>query len=618
MTTSKHGFLARIWFGFWALIDGIRRALFNVIFLLLLVLLVLALFKDDGLSPLRSDTTLVLQPVGMVVEEYTLTPFERALNDATGEEQPETRLRDLIRAIKMAAEDSKISQMLIDVRQLVSIGMASRGELQQAISAFRASGKRVYALGSFMDQSQYALASSADEIWLERDGLIWLDGFASYRNYYKDGLDKLKVDINLFRVGEFKSASEPYVRNNMSPADKQARQYLLDDLWQQYLATLAQNRGMPISVLDEMVNHYSAEVVAARGDMAQLALDLGLVDRLLTRPEARAELAASGSSDGEGSFRRIGFLDYLQRRKLQQPQPDKIAVVVVQGEIVSGDAPPSMAGAENISRRLRAVGADENVKAVVVRINSPGGDAFAAEVIRQEVSSLVASGRPVIVSMGDVAASGGYWIAMGADELISNAATITGSIGIYGLFPTFQNSLASLGIYTDGVGTTPQAGSLRADRALSEPVKAQIQALIEQGYRDFLQLVSTHRNMSVAETDAVAQGRVWTGNQALERNLVDTHGGLEAAIEAAARRAELSDYEVLWQQDELNAWQRWLLGNTVRVLARVGIDSSLWQAARLPRLPVALERQVRQQLQPFLQQQTRPQLLAHCLCVSLN
>lgn len=618
MSTSQRGFLARIWFGFWGLIDGTRRALFNVIFLVLIVLLVAALIKGDESKPLRGDTTLVLQPAGVVVDEFSITPFERVLNEATGNEQLETRLRDLIRAVELAADDSKITQLVIDVRQLLSIGMASRNELLQAITAFRASGKKVFALGSFMDQSQYALASSADELWLERGGLVWLDGFSSYRNYYKDGLDKLKVDINLFRVGEFKSASEPYIRNDMSAADKQARQYLLNDLWQQYLATLAQHRGIPISVLDETVNNYSAAVQAADGEMDQLAIDLGLVDRVLSRPEMRAELARTGSSDGEGGFRNIGFLDYLQRKQALQQSQNRIAVVVVQGEIVSGDAPPDMAGSETVSKRLRQAARDSSVKAVVLRVNSPGGDAFASEVIRQEVLNVVATGKPVIVSMGDVAASGGYWIAMGADEVISNAATITGSIGIFGLFPTFQDSLASLGIYTDGVGTAPQAGSLRLDRALSEPVKQQVQALVEQGYRDFLQLVSTHRNMSMAEVDAVAQGRVWSGSQALQRNLVDAHGGLDAAVEAAARRAELSDYEVFWQQEELSAWQRWLLGNSVHLLASAGIDRELMQADRLPLLPAALEQQIRQQLRPFLRQQRSPQVLAHCLCLSVH
>ena len=618
MTTSQRGFLARIWFGFWRLIDGTRRALFNVIFLALIVLLLAVLIKGDEVKPLRNNSTLVLQPAGVVVDEYSITPFERALNELTDSEQLETRLRDLIRAVQLATTESKITQMLLDVRQLVSIGMASSNELQQAIAAFRGSGKKVYALGSFMDQAQYALASNADEIWLERDGLIWLEGFASYRNYYKEGLDKLKVDINLFRVGEFKSASEPYIRNDMSDADKLARQYLLNDLWQQYLTTLAQQRGIPISVLDETVSNYSALVQAANGNMGQLAVDLGLVDRVLSRPEIRAELARTGSSDDAGSFRNIGFLDYLQRKRQATPNQSKIAVVAVQGQIVSGDAPPSMAGSKTISKRLRKAARDDAVKAVVLRVNSPGGDAFASEVIRQEVLGIVAAGKPVIVSMGDVAASGGYWIAMGADEVISNAATITGSIGIFGLFPTFQDSLASLGIYTDGVGTAPQAGSLRADRALSEPVKDQVQALIEQGYRDFVQLVSEHRNMSVAEVDAVAQGRVWSGGQALQRNLVDAHGGLDAAVEAAARRAELTDYEVYWQRDKLNAWQRWLLGNTAQMLVNIGIDIELLRARQLPLLPASLQQQIRQQLLPFLHQQRSPQVLAHCLCLSVQ
>lgn len=613
---QQRGFLARIWFGFWDGLTWFRRAIFNLLFLALVVFVLALYFGVDGVEPIKSKTTLVLQPQGFVVEQYTGTAFERTFNDLTDNSQPETRLRDMLHAIEVARDDKQIAQLLIDVRQLWSIGFANLQELQVAITDFKSSGKPVYALGAFMEQNQYYLASLADEIWLEPGGLVWLDGFSAYRNYYKEGLDQLAVDVNLFRVGQFKSAAEPYIRSDMSAEDKQARLYLLDGLWAQYLENVAQNRGLPVDVLERSINRYAQQMQTQQGDAAQVAIDMGLVDDIKTRPEVRARLAQQGARDGSDSFRQIHFLNYVRRNASSSSSKANIGIVVAEGEIVSGSAEPGMTGSANLSALLRHAATDNTIKAVVLRIDSPGGDAFASEVIRQEMVNLKEAGKPVLVSMGNVAASGGYWIAMGADEVWSNSGTVTGSIGIFGIIPTFQNSLAKLGVYTDGVGTTELAGGLRVDRELPDSIKELIQSLIENGYDDFISLVAEHREMSAENVNEVAQGRVWSGQQALERNLIDQQGGLQAVIEAAAIRADLgSDYQVKWIEPTVSGWEALVTGWSARLLASLNVDPqkliprSQWQ------LPKQLEDQLQQQLAPLLRHYQRPGILAHCLCV---
>ncbi len=614
---TQRGFLARIWFGFWDSINWVRRMVFNLLFLALVYFTLSFLFWGDWIEPLRSNTTLVLQPQGFVVEQYTGTPFERALDDLSDNDRPETRLRDMLQAIELAKDDHKITQMLIDVRQLWSVGMASLQELQIAINDFKTSGKPVYALGSYMDQDRYYLASLADEVWLEPEGLVWLDGFASYRNYYSEGLDKLAVDINLFRVGEYKSAMEPYIRNDMSPADREAKRYLLDGLWQQYLDSVAQNRGLPVDVLERSINAYPELIQNQQGNTGAVAIEMGLVDALKTRPEIRAELAQLGVADGHGSFRQIHFRDYLYHQSSNDSSRGKIGIVLAEGEIVSGSAGPGMTGSASISALLRKAATDNEIKAVVLRIDSPGGDAFASEIIRQEMLALKEAGKPVLVSMGNLAASGGYWIAMGADEVWSNPATITGSIGIFGIVPTFQDSLAKLGVHTDGVGTTELSGGFRADRALSDSAKQVVQSIIEDGYQDFITLVAENREMTIQAVDNVAQGRVWSGQQALERNLVDQSGGLQAVINAAAIRADLGDdYQVEWVEQGMSTWESWIVGWSAKLLSNLEIDPEmLLSRSQLP-LPHQLETRLRQQLEPLLRQYEGPGILAHCLCLS--
>lgn len=606
--------LVRLWLGFWRGLTAFRMAVFNILFLIVLALVIRLLFFSSDEILVTERTTLVIEPEGLIVEEYTGTPMERALNEALGQETPETRLRDILAALDHAAEDDRIVQVLVRTDQLWGVAPGTLTELADAFARFRESGKTVIAHGGMMMQGHYMLASMADEIWLDHDGLLLFEGYGRYRQYYAEGLDKLEVDVNLFRVGEYKSAMEPFIRNDMSEAARKASEAWLGDLWQKWLDQVALHRGLPVEVLVDLTENFSEAVEAADGDIAAMAVERGLVDRLVNRPEMRAELANRGASDPERGFRQIDFETYVKASTDWHPRADRVGIVVAQGVITEGDQPPGTIGSESTSRLLREAGRDERIKAVVLRIDSGGGSAFASEMIRSELMALREAGKPVIVSMGNVAASGGYWIAMGADEIWAYPTTLTGSIGIFGFFPTFQDTLARIGIHTDGVGTTPLSGALRADRALQEPARRLLQSFIEHGYREFISLVAEYRRMSLEQVDEVAQGRVWSGQQAQRRGLVDQLGTLDQAIASAARSAGLGeDYLVDYVERQLTPFEQFFVDMGTASIRIAGLETTLGVAAWLPG---DFGRQLIDDLRlVFSQAQSgRPGVMAHCLC----
>ncbi len=575
MANTERSALTRFFLVIWKIIDGARKLVLNAVFLLLLFLLGMVFIGSSDALLLQPDTALVVNPYGDVVEEYSGSPLDQALVQATEEQRSETRLRDLVEAIRRARDDKHIVRLVIDPNNMEHIGLAQLGELEAAVLDFKTSGKPVVAVTDQITQQQYYLAAMADEIWMHPEGMVWLDGFANYRNFYKDGLDKLEVEVNLFRVGEFKSAMEPFIRNDMSPADREANLYWLGSLWQQYLETISRQRGVPLLDLAQSINDFADRLDAAGGDFAKLALDLGLVDRLITRPEANQELARLGApaKGGEG-FRQVDFDNYLALTEAES-RPDsanKVAVVVAEGEILRGPQPPGAIGSETMAERLRAVGEDSAVKAVVLRLNSPGGDSFASEIIRREVQALRESGKTVVISMGDVAASGAYWIAMAGEEVWASPASITGSIGVFGFIPTFSKPLEKIGIHTDGVGTTPLAGKLRLDMPLDQDLKRIFQSATNRTYREFLQVVAQGRHMTEQAVDEVARGRVWSGIQAKDRGLVDQTGTLQQAIDSAARIAGLgTDYRVFYSERELTPMETYLLNLAGNTASRLGL-----------------------------------------------
>ncbi len=606
--------LVRLWLGFWRGLTAFRMAVFNILFLLVLALIVGMIFGGGDRLVIKDDTTLVLSPRGMIVEEYSGTPLERMINEALGQEMPETRLRDLLATLEKAADDDRIAQVLIDTDDLWGVGTGVMQDLDRAFASFRESGKPVIAYGSYMGQGQYFLASQADEIWLNHDGMVLLEGFGRYRNYYREGLDRLGVEVNLFKTGDYKSAMEPWERSDMSEADREASEYYLGGLWQDYLDAVAMNRGLPVDVLVDLTQNLTEHFERAEGNAARMALDNGLVDRLVSRPELRAELAQRGAPDYNGDFRRVGYRQFVGTEKPVRKPGDRVGVIVAEGMIVEGDQPPGTIGDESTSRLIRQAARDDSIKAVVFRVNSGGGSAFASEAIRRELQALRDVGKPVVVSMGNVAASGGYWVAMGADEVWAYPTTITGSIGVIGFIPTFEESLSRIGIHTDGVGTTPMAGALRIDRSLSDEVRGLLDTMINATYQEFLSLVAEHREMDVDAVHEVAQGRVWTGSQALERGLVDHLGNLEDAIASAARIAGLGeDYRVRYVEPELKPWQQFFAGMGARALMTAGLESGHGLTDWLPPETRAnLMRDLR--LITEATRSGRPGVIAHCLC----
>jgi protease-4 len=611
--TTQRSLIARFFGGAWRFVDGLRKLVLNLVFLLILWVVVMALIESGDTLIVEPDTALVLRPYGNVVEQFSGTPLDIALEQATQTTRSETRLRDLVQSVRRAKDDDKISRLVIDPNYLWRIGLASLQELEAAIQEFRDSGKPVVALVDNVGQQQYYLAAMADEIWMNPSGMIWIDGFAAYRQFFAEGLEKLEVEVNLFRVGEYKSAMEPWVRNDMSPEAEEANLYWIGGLWQQYLETVSRHRGIPLDVLSGAINDFAAGLDAVDGNFARFALELGLVDRLMDRPQANHELAQRGApGDGSDGFRQIGFENYLAVTDLQPgaAAANKVVVVVAEGDIMRGAQPQGMVGAESLTDRLRAVAGDREASAVVLRINSPGGEVFASEKIRREVQALQETGKTVVVSMGDIAASGGYWIAMAADEVWALPTTITGSIGVYGILPTFSRPLEKLGIRSDGVGTTPLAGKLRLDQPLDPELRRIFQHSTERTYEEFLALVSDARGMNESEVHEVARGRVWNGSQALKRGLVDKTGTLQNAVDSAARIAGLgSDYEVVYDEREISGFESLLIQLTGNALAAAGLNDTGLKVLRSTMVEDILA-----DLDRLVRSAGGFSVAAHCLC----
>lgn len=531
----------------WGVINFTRKAILNIIFLVLAFIIIAGIAANSEAPGVIEDNSILkLNLSGSIVEQKTFVdPYNEVLMGAMGNnnQAPETVLSDVLKVIKKAETDNRISALLLDLHGLSGGGMSKLQEIGEAITAFKAnSNKPVIAYGDYYSQTQYYLASHADNVVLHPMGAISMDGFGRYRMYYKSALEKLKVNAHIFRVGTFKSAVEPYIRDDMSEPAKEANQQWLGDLWQQYKTTIATNREVEGTNFDETLTGFLAKFKEVDGNFAQFALQNNWVDQLMTRQQFDQYL------DDELKIKSnvVTMASYKASMSLQpdlSASPDKVGIVIAQGTIYNGKRNAGEIGGDSTAKLLKQARLDKSVKAVVLRVDSPGGSAFASEIIRNEIEALKKAGKPVIASMSSLAASGGYWISASADEIWASPSTITGSIGIFGMFMTFEDSLSYLGINTDGVATTEMAG-ISATRKLDPQMAQVIQTAIESGYDQFLNLVATERNMSVADVDKIAQGRVWSGAKAKELGLVDNLGSYSDAIDAAAAKAELAAYGV--------------------------------------------------------------------------
>lgn len=546
--SSNPGIIRRFFSGIWKLFIIFRSIVINLFFLLLLLLVVSALIETPP-PRIPDGAALVIAPSGTIVDQVSyISPFNSLLdNSVMTSSVSEVLLKDILDAIETAQDDPVISALVLDLGDLQGGGFSKFQDIGAAINTFKSSGKKVYAVADYYSQSQYYLASFADEISVNPFGGVDLEGFGSYQLYYKSAIEKLNINVHIFRVGEYKSAVEPFERDNMSDQAREANIAWLEDLWQQFINDVSQQRDLSPDFINSYINNIDDQLAAYDGDAAQLALQTGLVDIINDRPGIREHLMSEiGSNNSGKDFKQIDFHNYLRARRdlfLNPGDPqDKVGIIIAKGTIYDGVRRAGNIGGDSLARLIRQARENDNIKAVVLRIDSGGGSAFASEVIRSELLKLKESGRPLVVSMGSTAASGGYWIASPADEIWASPATITGSIGIFALYPTFEDSFNTLGIHTDGVGTTELAGAFALGRALPELASNAIQITLQNAYDQFLTIVAEGRNMSFEEVDAIAQGRVWSGQSAVDIGLVDNLGTLEDAISSAAALAQLDNY----------------------------------------------------------------------------
>lgn len=536
----------------WRVLTRIRQGLANTLFVISL-LLIIVIYSNRLPDPLEGRSALLLNPVGVVVDQESYeNPFQNLISQPLASER-EVLLSDLIKAIDLATDDPAINSLVLDLNRLHFVGISKTSEISVALEKFRAKGKPIMAIADYYSQDQYLLASYADEIILHPMGAVLLEGYSNYQNYFAEALEKLRINVHVFKVGDYKSAVEPFVRNDMSDYAAEASYRWLNQLWSSYVDSIAVRRGIAVEALGEYIDNYDVVLEQVGGNSAEAALTLGLVDSIKNRSQMNEALIAKiGGSDEDGLYRSVAYKDYLVLRDLYDDEPvadDKVAVIVAKGMILDGKQPAGMIGGDSLAKLIKQVERDSDVDALVLRVDSGGGSAFASEIVREQILRFKESNKPLVVSMGSVAASGGYWISANASEIWATPTTLTGSIGVFGMFPTLENSLAGLGVRTDGVGTTGLAGSSRLDRAINPVLESAIQRTLNATYQRFLAIVAQGRNMDLADVDEAAQGRVWTGIDAKQRGLVDQLGGLQNAIAAAAELAGLTDYEVKYIKD---------------------------------------------------------------------
>lgn len=540
--SSKNGFLAAFAF-VWRGLDRLRRILHFAFLITVLAIIVAVLVPQRVVVP--DSAALVIAPTGAIVDQLSGDPVDRALAELQGNGRRETRLRDLIDAIRYAKDDDRIKAIYLNLDEMANVGLSKLQAIAKEIDAFRETGKRVVAAGDNFSRDQYYLAATADEIYMHPMGIVLIDGYGRFVTYYKSALDALYVDYHVWTAGEYKSFTEPFTRDDMSPEDREASAEYLRVLWDQYQSDILVRRSLDDGALQRFAEQYTELLDAAGGNSAAMALEYGLLDGLRKDNEVNELLRATvgPSPDVPDRFAAIDMPRYLQSvREDAGPQAggDRVAVITLSGTIYDGVEPPGSIGGDSAARMIRDAARDDQIKALVLRVDSPGGSAFASDLILDELKSFQDSGRPMVVSMGSVAASGGYWISMSADEIWASATTITGSIGVGAMLPTIPRTLDRVGVHVDGIGTTSLAGQFSIARELGDDADTLFRQTVAYLYSHFIGQVAEFRNQSREQVDAVARGRVWTGSHAHQFGLVDRLGNLDDAIESAANLAGLA------------------------------------------------------------------------------
>jgi len=598
----------------WRILEGVRKTLHLILLLVIFGVILAALHTSVPLVP--RSAALVLAPEGELVEQLSSDPVRRAIGQASGGPAPETLLKDVIDAVESAKNDSRIKLIVLDLGNLDKSGLSKLQEIGAALRDFRSAGKRVVVGADSLDQGQYYLAAQAGEVYLDPLGFVYIDGFSYYRMFLKEAIDKLGVDVNIFKAGTFKSFTDQFSRSDMAPSEREESSAWLTALWNAYTQDVTRARSLPANALSEYIAEAPAALAAVNGDAAKLALQRGLVTALKSRRQLADELKnLVGEDQDTHSFNSIGMNQYLAairaKRVLKSKSDAKVGIVVAAGEILDGRQPPGRIGGESTGDLLRQARYDRTVKAVVLRVDSPGGSMFASEQILREVQALRKAGKPVVVSMSTYAASGGYYISAAANQIFASPTTLTGSIGVFSVVPTFQRTLEKFGVKVDGIGTTPMAGDMRLDRALDVPTRQILQSSVDHAYAEFLRRVGEGRKKSVEDVDKIAQGRVWAGVDGQRIGLVDHLGGLKDATDAAAKLAELgADYDVDYIESDLSLREQLMMQLRAQAL-RLGRMAGL--AAPRSDIEQALD-PLLEQVRAIAQLNDPRGLYAYCWC----
>jgi protease-4 len=608
-------------FGYiWRFIERLVKAV-QVIFFLFVIAFFFAVFSGmSGVAvSVPQKAALIIAPQGSLVEQASGETLSQALM-SSNQTAAQTVVGDIVDSLRRAAEDDRIQAVVLAPNYLAGGGLSKQQVIAAAIDDFKASGKPVVAMADSYSQAQYYFASHADEIYMHDFGFVLIEGFGYFKTYFAEAIDKLKVDVNVFRVGEYKSFVEPYERNSMSEEDRDSARRWMDQLWSAYRSDIAAARGLTNEDFDMYVNNATVLLEAAQGDAAQAAKDAGLIDGLMNHQEFRSYMQSLVGVDEErtDSFANIDFQSYLmatdfENRESNQLGPD-VAVIVASGNIVDGEAAPGTIGSLSLARLIREAATDDEVAALVLRVDSPGGSMFASEVVLDELEALQAAGKPFVASMSSVAASGGYYISMAADEIWAAETTISGSIGVGAIYPTFQRSLESLGVRVDGFGTTELAGQLNPTMKLGDQGRQLLDISVRSAYDVFIGKVAEHRGLELSRVDELARGRIWTGADARDLGLVDKLGTLDDALESAARLAGLPDdgWDTVYiarQQslaEKLLMQYMQLLEQMLSVFGEGGSGLSSLMQGLSDRVGIAV---------PLLQQWNDPRsIYYHCLC----
>lgn len=601
--------------GFWRGLSVCRIIVGNLIFLAVIILL-LSIFFYNGEKDFPDEAVLVLSLQGDIVIQKTETVLaSRLLGEVS---QEETLLKDVIDVIDHAKEDQRVKALVLKLDDMGAAATSKLAEIGAALNSFKSSGKPIYAFATYYSQNQYYLASHADHLYLHPMGGVLLTGFGIYRNYFKSALEKLMVQFHVFRVGTYKSALEPFLRDDMSEYAKEANLSWLSVLWDAYKESVAGLRGLSPGSIDDYVNNVSQNLTMVQGDTAKLALDHGLVDALKTRDEVNEELVALvGLDEDEETFKQIQFDDYLAVIKPEgkQTRTDtaKVGIIIAKGIILDGIQPAGKIGGDTLADIIRQARLDDEIKVVVLRIDSPGGSALASEIIRREIELTRLSGIPVVVSMSSIAASGGYWIASAADEIWAAPTTITGSIGIYSAIATFDKSFDYIGIHNDGVGTTQLADAIDIARPLNPIIADSMDQVIRHNYQRFIETVSEGRNLTPQDVEKIAQGRVWAGRTARELGLVDKLGYLEDAVKSAADMAALKKYEVIYVEQPLTAREK-----LIKRLNRFLVDASNDIFGKVTSPAMQLYRHLAPELETMMELYDPQGIYAYCPICDIN